>query len=366
MPSYAGRVATTDDDLTVYNPIGSTLYGVCASLASSADKEVSLSEYNQLLSGTTVHVKFTNTNTATGTIYLKVGSTDKKSILISNGVSPGNTEATSWAAGSVVSFTYDGTSDVWRMNDYGANAAIVTQLSGSVSAEATTRASEDAGIRAQIAPDYDSTAPYRKNQLVMQSKVLYRAKQDITTAEEWTAAHWEETTVAAEREYKIVVSNKEIGVKSTASTDIGESTGITSATVDVTEYEKYLQVSAVFVYNQTQWDITGGASGINPETYGITVEGTAADGDTITVTYTAGTFPFKKDTNNTYPEYPYRADVAIDNVKSTMIADVIFALSDAISGMFAPIVESHDGGIYVYATNIPDSSVTIPTIVLWG
>lgn len=67
----------------------------------------------------------------------------------------------------------------------------------------------------------------------------------------------------------------------------------------------------------------------------------------------------------TYTDYPYRASVALSNVISGMIPEVIFGLEDAISGTFAPVAESYNGGVYIYATSVPDSNITIPTIILW-
>ena len=49
---------------------------------------------------------------------------------------------------------------------------------------------------AWIAPEYTKTT-YAKNQLVMHEGKLYYAKAAIGTAENWTAAHWQETTIAA-------------------------------------------------------------------------------------------------------------------------------------------------------------------------
>lgn len=69
--------------------------------------------------------------------------------------------------------------------------------------------------------------------------------------------------------------------------------------------------------------------------------------------------------DTTYADYPYRASVALEGVISSMIPEVIFGLEDALGGSYAPIAESYDGGIYLYATDIPDVALTIPTILLW-
>lgn len=91
-------------------PIGSTLYGICEIPAATAAKVVTLSNFDTLINGVTVHVRFSNGNSADNNITLKVGSTDAKPV--SN---PGGSFA--WSSNSVISFTYDGTNDTWITND---------------------------------------------------------------------------------------------------------------------------------------------------------------------------------------------------------------------------------------------------------
>ena len=67
----------------------------------------------------------------------------------------------------------------------------------------------------------------------------------------------------------------------------------------------------------------------------------------------------------TYTDYPYRAAVALTGVISGMVPEVIFGLDDAISGTFAPIADSYNGGVYIYANSAPASAITIPTIIVW-
>lgn len=69
--------------------------------------------------------------------------------------------------------------------------------------------------------------------------------------------------------------------------------------------------------------------------------------------------------DTTYDDYPFRAAVALEGVIETMIPEVIFSLADAIGGNFAPVAESYIGGVYLYASAVPDSEVIIPTILLW-
>lgn len=69
--------------------------------------------------------------------------------------------------------------------------------------------------------------------------------------------------------------------------------------------------------------------------------------------------------DTTYQDFPYRAAVALTGVLSSMIPDVVLALSDATSGNFAPVAECYNGGIYLYAASAPDAALTVPTIICW-
>ena len=54
-----------------------------------------------------------------------------------------------------------------------------------------------AGLDTSIAPEYSKTATYSAKDLVIYEGALYKAKADIGTAEVWTPAHWDATSVAA-------------------------------------------------------------------------------------------------------------------------------------------------------------------------
>lgn len=69
--------------------------------------------------------------------------------------------------------------------------------------------------------------------------------------------------------------------------------------------------------------------------------------------------------NPTYQDYGYRAAVGLDGVISSMIPEVVLSMEDAIGGNFAPVVETYNGGVYIYAASPPESAVTIPTIICW-
>ena len=64
-----------------------------------------------------------------------------------------------------------------------------------------------------------------------------------------------------------------------------------------------------------------------------------------------------------YTDFPYRAAVACDGVTAKHYAEVSFSPAEAMSGSFAPVAASYDGGVYIYASEIPAAALTIPTIV---
>ena len=69
--------------------------------------------------------------------------------------------------------------------------------------------------------------------------------------------------------------------------------------------------------------------------------------------------------DTTYQDFQYRASVALSGVIESMIPEVVLSVDDASSGNFAPVAESYNGGVYLYAGSQPDADITIPTIILW-
>lgn len=67
----------------------------------------------------------------------------------------------------------------------------------------------------------------------------------------------------------------------------------------------------------------------------------------------------------TYTDYPYRAAITLTGAIAGMVPEVIFSLEDAVSGSFAPVAQSYNGGVYIYADGQPSAAITIPTIILW-
>lgn len=106
MASYIGKVqiGATGDQILV----GSTLYGVCSVAAATAAKEVTLPDFDAIMHGITVQVRFENGNSVTTGVTLKVGSTNPFPVV-------GNCVC---AANDVIAFTLSqtGSSTVWYAN----------------------------------------------------------------------------------------------------------------------------------------------------------------------------------------------------------------------------------------------------------
>ena len=67
--------------------------------------------------------------------------------------------------------------------------------------------------------------------------------------------------------------------------------------------------------------------------------------------------------DSTYPDYPYRAAVALTGVLERMIPEVVFSVSTLADTGFAPVAQCYDGGVYIWADGIPSGDVAIHTIL---
>ena len=66
--------------------------------------------------------------------------------------------------------------------------------------------------------------------------------------------------------------------------------------------------------------------------------------------------------DTTYTNYSYKAAITLTGVTSSMIAEVIFNVTESESGNYAPVCETFDGGVYIYSK--VNSAITIPTILV--
>lgn len=126
-------------------PIGSNLYGICSTEASTVAKVVSMPDFDVLVEGVTIHVFFQYANTASNPT-LQVGSTEAKPIKY-NGLLDG-----SWEAGGFISFTYY--NGAWMQNDIAINGVTYTF---SISGHTMTITGSDGSVQTVTLPDDDTT-----------------------------------------------------------------------------------------------------------------------------------------------------------------------------------------------------------------
>lgn len=67
-------------------------------------------------------------------------------------------------------------------------------------------------------------------------------------------------------------------------------------------------------------------------------------------------------TDNKYGNFGYRCDIPCEGVDATMYAEVIFDVSESISGLYAPVCETKDGYVSIWSTN--NNTIVIPTIII--
>ena len=70
-------------------------------------------------------------------------------------------------------------------------------------------------------------------------------------------------------------------------------------------------------------------------------------------------------TDETYPDFPFRAAIQLEGINETMTPYVTFDVAEAIGGMFAPVAACYNGGVYIYAESAPNHEIIIPTIICW-
>lgn len=66
--------------------------------------------------------------------------------------------------------------------------------------------------------------------------------------------------------------------------------------------------------------------------------------------------------DTTYANYPYKATITAYDVTPSMVAEVIYGLTEVESGNYAPICQTFNGGVYIYSK--VNTSIVIPTILV--
>lgn len=111
--SYVGKIGAGGE----LSLVGTTLFGVCSTNATTAAKVVNIGGLDTVFTGLTVYVQFVNSNRAESPTFQIQGSgLEAKAIYRYGNVRPGTTEETSWFAGAVLALTYDGVG--WQISGW--------------------------------------------------------------------------------------------------------------------------------------------------------------------------------------------------------------------------------------------------------
>lgn len=68
--------------------------------------------------------------------------------------------------------------------------------------------------------------------------------------------------------------------------------------------------------------------------------------------------------NSTYEDYPFRASITVAGCNANYVPDVYFDVEDINLDIFAPISETGNSVVYIYAKEKPGKTITVPTIKL--
>lgn len=100
-------------------------------------------------------------------------------------VEPNTTNTSDWQLIS------NNSSLISTVQGYKNDAADSATAAAASATAAAASAVDGASSKAAIASDYSASATYKQGDYAWYSGTLYRAKQDISTAESWTSSHWE-------------------------------------------------------------------------------------------------------------------------------------------------------------------------------
>ena len=124
--------------------------------------------------------------------------------------------------------------------------------------------------------------------------------------------------------------------------------------------------SKIIYAGETLIDLTSDTVTAGKLEKGITAHG--ANGEPITGTLSRKLIFYNKTaatwaSDTTYPDYPYRAAVVCSGVTTAYTPYVMFSEEDAALGILSRDANSYAGGIYIYASEIPESTISITEII---
>ena len=225
-----------------------------------------------------------------------------------------------------------------------------------------------------VYPQTHGTAVFVNEGEILQDKI----KQYLTSEE---VGEVENVDIAAE-----LTSNKVTSIRDT-STDLQypsakavyDFVNNQQIEIDLSEYAKIVDIPAneedptvpnhvktiteenISNWNNKQEQLTAGA---NITIVGNVISSTGGGGAANILVFenkTVATTAWVEDT--TYEEFGYKADISCAGVTDDFFSDVVFGVSEAVSGNYAPISLTSAGIVTIYAVELPSANITIPTIL---
>lgn len=165
----------------------------CSTAAATQRKDVTITECTELIAGDVFVITFTKAQTYNGAPTMQINSLGAKNIRRLTGSNAGRYE---WNDGEVVVFKWTGTYFVivtggFATTTYYGRTKLYTGAGSSSTALALTPASLYNMANRSICPYYSTSATYAVGDMVRYGDYIYECITAITTAEAWTAAHWQ-------------------------------------------------------------------------------------------------------------------------------------------------------------------------------
>ena len=172
-------------------PISHTLYGTCSTAAATQEKAVTCADFDLAtpITGMTIVVKFTNSNTYNGTVKLNINSKGAKNAYRYGTTNIGTNVQTSWPAGAAVAFTFDGTNWILTQPNYDTNSTGYLPTSGgTVTGNITAKFS---GIDASLADNGVTSTQYPTTfNIVDKNDRILTRKEGVISSDGNIAAYW--------------------------------------------------------------------------------------------------------------------------------------------------------------------------------
>jgi hypothetical protein len=334
--SYGSKIRINSVDYS----IASSLYGTCSTSSGTAAKVVTCADFDTLITGVLILVKFDYTNTAASPT-LNVNSTGAIAIYTDGNNAPGTTELKSWKANEIVPFVYDGTYWMMAADRKAVQDAITTNASGisTINGQIGTTALPTTAQTITGAIDEHET------DISGHTTSITNINNKIGTTALPTTA---QTLTGAIKEHEDDLA----ALPGTASPKMDGTAAVGTAT-------KFARQDHVHPTDTSR----AAQSSLNTTNTNVSNLTTTVNGkETKKLIFTSKSA--SSWTNNGSTAFPKRCAIACTGVTAAMTALVFFSAAQAESGDYSPYAETYAGGVYIYSTKT--TSITVPKILVFA